>query len=199
MRLSKADKAAAEFLPGAVRSRFSASPSRRQTESPQVPDAERDAQNHMTLQPNPNSLLASPLVLPTSPQRMLRRPASLSSIPHHVIHQTDQASSPPTDDSFYPSYLHRSRREPRVRLFNLLRTGDPDLKPAIPTSGAHNRPLAPELPFYDSANNAAVWDGRGWESIQHKPEPNTTPPLPGLSPPRGSLVSEWNLINLGGG
>jgi hypothetical protein len=199
MRLSKADKAAAEFLPGALRSRFSASPLRRQTESPQVPDAERDAQNHMAFHPSPNSQLVSPQVLPTSPQRTLKRPVSLSSIPDHMIHQTGQASSPPTDDSFYPSYLHRSRREPRERLFNLLRTGDPDLKPAIPASGAHTRPLAPELPFYNSANNAALWDGRGWDSIQQKSEPDATPPLPGLSPPRGSLMGEWNLINLGGG
>jgi hypothetical protein len=195
-RLSNAGHDAKQLSPSVVRPNVSDSSTRR-IESSRVLNARRNTKDSVLF----GSDLHFPPLMPSAPsmtsRRLLRRPVSLPSIAHYagIQHKTSSISTP--DDSFYPSYLHRGH-EPRVRAPKLPgSTGEPNLGSSVPISRALIRPSAPELPFYDSTDNSALWNGIGWDTMQQKPSSDATPTLPGLSPPRGSLVGEWNSINLG--
>jgi hypothetical protein len=167
--------------------------SRRRTESPQMPMPKNDffppAQD-----PSPP---------PIDRKHALTRAMSLPYISHHAARSEQPSLSSLTDDSFYPSYLQYPTSERKTRAPGAGKpTEEHNLRSSVPISReSSTRPLPPEFPYYRTANNAALWDGSGWDSMQHATQTNPELGLTvsGMSIPRASLAGEWNMINLGGG
>jgi hypothetical protein len=174
--------------------------SRRRTESPWISRSNNDLFPPLEVNELSQCVLPSKLLIDRKPA--LARAISLPSISDHVTSRSKQLSlSSATDNSFYPMHLQRAPREWRTQAPDASKLKvECDLGLSMSTPPRRG-PLDWAFPYYDSKNNAAVWDGAGWGSMQHDTQTNAAlgVTVGGIPPPRSSLVGEWNVINLGGG
>jgi hypothetical protein len=173
--------------------------SRGQSDSPHI-SAAKDSFYSPEADDGSSTSLSS--VSPISHNHALTRTKSLPSISDHAEPPSGNPSSTSaTNDPFYPSYLKHPTQEQKLRSLNAAKpSGEPDLGPTAPTSSERVRSKE-VFPYYQSASNAALWDGAGWDDMQHTTQTNSSLGviMPELSPPRASLAGEWAAINLGGG
>jgi hypothetical protein len=163
--------------------------SRRRTESPQVSTSDPTFSLEYDDGPSPPTLLTIPYM---DRKRSLVRTTSLPSISDYKTPTSEPSLSSATDDSFYPSYLKRPHtRDRKIQDDNVTRlTEEPDLGLPMPISRRRTRP-----PSSNTTDNAALWDGAGWDSMQHVTQKNAA--LGEGSPTRTSLAGEWYAMNWG--